>query len=643
MTATLAVTAVYDPRPPHVEQAVLGHDGPALYLLEWLSGSRRVVARDARSMDERWSIAVESLPGYTDDAFAVSPDETLLAYVRESGSLTEIGVFDRRDGALWSLTVKLGVESGGLRWTPDGTLLVVQGFSAVHVIDVARRTLVDEIRGVYLGAISPDASRYVVSEWEWLLLIERKGQCEISRWMQHDFYWLLALASDHEREAYRRRERVVFDPRGEFVWHLEPRGKDFDRLRRLSPGPDAEITLSAESVTMLQPTADGAVLVLERGDLRQFSVGSGGALVEGRRLSTGEGSYLVSNAYSPPACNARFAAFVHFETLSVVDLRTAQTRCLDSGAVPCSVVPSPDGATIAASWTSNKVEWLDGATLEPRMAFELEGKPRGCAFSPDGLEIYAVTHGGIEALRLDAGTSHRVAALTNEDNGRYADETDDLTISPGGRDAIVVYERFAYEHDRVFRIDLATGTAEAVRFTKNTRVFDAQFAQPGPCVHLLLDERDGTGGPRAVAVDLRREGVTWTRSLAQDLRDAGPGWSLRAARLTPGGDVALVTLDVPQDRHSSRLVRWTLPSGEAMSVHMPRGTLLALDDTCAAWFSQSAHDRTIVLIDLDTMALTARGPSPDGDIHSGCFTADGALIVGLTDGRVVRLEPAAAP
>jgi hypothetical protein len=76
------------------------------------------------------------------------------------------------------------------------------------------------------------------------------------------------------------------------------------------------------------------------------------------------------------------------------------------------------------------------------------------------------------------------------------------------------------------------------------------------------------------------------------------------------------------------------------AVTVASGQVLALDDHRLAWLAEEDTSDEVQVYELATLHRLARLPlSPEHRVEAACFVADGALILGLDDGRVLRGAP----
>jgi Tol biopolymer transport system component/DNA-binding winged helix-turn-helix (wHTH) protein len=365
----------------------------------------------------------------------VSPDGKRIAYVSYEAPDKRLIVQELAGGP--PLTIFTAAEIGYLRWSPDGTELIVwtrgSGRSGVYVLPQFGGTLRTIARGQFIACWSPDGSTIAVASYlnGKIWFYDRSGTLQRTASLRdvNGSIWDIDWSSDGVLTF------VSSDDRGRYtLWTVKPDGSGQRRvLDADSEIPSARWAPAADAIYYLRR-------VNQTFSLFKIPVATGGETPDAapRTLVAGLESDRVF-ALSGDGRRLVYARAPYFSNLRRLDTngghdRRVETRELTHGT---SLVErpsvSPDGASIAfnighepstnvytmpvTGGTPKQLTFRDSLNLEP-------------VWSPDGKRIaFVSTEGGhwrVWAVSAEGGVPQELSSADMS-------ETSDLTWSPGFR------------------------------------------------------------------------------------------------------------------------------------------------------------------------------------------------------------------
>lgn len=649
--APLAVTRSFHAPPFHARFVALSDDPSVFFTLEEDDAGARVVERDASSFAARSSIPLPVSLGFEPKLLA-SRDGALLVTHAGPPEHRALRVFDRRGGDAWTLPLDGLPVSFHLRWAAAESLLIAtnRSLTGAWVIDTARRAVTDALPQRRMNDFSADGSRYLTDDHDqsrsYLSLCARDGGRQLARWRVGLTVRALALL-------------CAMAESGDVVWCVAGVGTPphyrFE-VRRYAAGfwDPAVVALEERPVAIRACGDDVAAVVGPRGEVTHAVVAPGGAL----RLTRPDGAAGASACgrfeYNGPSPDGRRAAGLVGVTPVLLDLITGRWRSPDHGPTTRAgvVAPSRDGRQVAVAWEGGEVALLDADTLDARVTSELGAPPHGAAFSPDQRALHVLTAEHVVTLDLERGEERARAALPT---ALWVGSSHDVfAVSPDGAFALVSVEPDKDHVARWARVELASGRSRLLvtgrtTFQRSPRATaqNDHFFMVDSALHPMFE------GPVHVAALDARGGAVSVLSAAGggDPGDAPPALAASSPHLSPDGHT-LIAREVTEGGAQRLLVsKWRERGGQWRGA-FPRGAVVAVGDDRFAFLRGddeagevvSDDDGTLSVFDLTTLTELARARwSPTDEIAAGCFVAGGALVLGLRDGRVLRVEAAAAP
>ncbi len=391
----------------------------------------------------------------TEGTPAVSPDGRRIAYVSNQASGKRLVVQELAGGP--PLEIFAAPEIGHLRWSPDGTELLVwtrgAGRNGVYVLPLLGGTPRAIATGQYVACWSPDASTVAVATFlvGRILMLDTLGRAQRTLTLEGDHWaiWDLDWTAAGNRVVF-----VSSDEQGRYsIWTIRADGSEQKRI--LSGGSEIRSVRWAPEGTAIyyfqrvDQTTSLLRVPLDAGALAPGSTGT--TLLTG--LET-DGTM----ALSADATRLVYARAPYHSNLTMLDVTTGKTTELTRGT---SLIErprvSPDGRSIVFN-----LGHLPQANLytmpieggEPRQLTFLGALSVGGAWSADGHRVaFGSTQGGpprIWTIPAEGGTPSLLARVGVSDNLHVA-------WSPGPR---ILYQRAGNQN--YSEVDPETGAERLV-------------------------------------------------------------------------------------------------------------------------------------------------------------------------------------
>ncbi|MFO0610619.1 MAG: hypothetical protein U0324_46080 [Polyangiales bacterium] len=632
---SLRVTATYNAPVIAAIGFALPDAGDTLFTLERTERGARVVERDTRDFAERasWGEPELRLSG-SPWLRGVSPDGAVVVVHDDEPVGSGLRFVRLRDGATWVAPDMSHWER--VAWSRDGRTLLGSSRRGHAWVDVASGAVVDREFGSPGEFSADNAARFVRARHdgasERLSIDARANRRELASW---------ALPP---RAA---RRWCPADASLDALWCAVSDG-DRHELRRYS--------LDASEVPAVA-LGEPWVGVFARGDECAVLTASGRVARVAREGGTLALRWLPPSTVPLPfvpwylgaASTDGRRAVVHLDRrFAVVDLDTGEARAPATLAASATgtLAASRDGRRVAVAMSDGAVAVLDAVTLRPEATFELDPRPEGLAFAPDGRTLHAWDGAVWTALDLRDGSTHVVAELPQE---RRGEETAlfDGDVSPDGRFGVLANDRASEGPVEWLRVDLARGLTSWVVSPREGSLHALRYAADGRVVAGLSTAPNATHlrTPALVRCDADTgallDDVHFFRDRVEERREATYGAS--TALLAPGGAFAFALYGGPYNQRG----RAFGPAGAVTTAASLRdAVVLGLSPTRVALYGRwpDGPDAPMLsVLEAATLAEVAQEPwVGESGPRWARFLGDDALAVVCDDGRLVRLEIDAA-
>lgn len=627
---SLTLTHARGARPLPVRWVALSRRSDRVFTMESDGEDRRIVERDAATFAELTFIDPAVFgEGRCASEFLVSGDGALLVAVLWE-KVPFLCVHDRATGRRQRIEIP-EPDPPGLRWATDGEIvsLWTRGRTS-HLYDVRELASLRVLEGI-CNASSDDGELIACTSGRRHVLARTRSGEELGRWFVDSTedrgplcavsreplgLWCVAEVSgaDHDVD----------------VWWCEP-GRPPSHAGGLRSG-DRIVAMRASEGELTLASARGAV-VRARPDTRTGRV-EFEALHGGRRPGV-LGRLLVDSRSSDGVrCSGRVWAVPVQIDLATGDVTTWGDG---PGSPVTAIAASSDGRQLGVAWWGGDLAVLDADTLEPRWTFETsDGPVFGCALSPDGRTLHALTADRLRAW--DLSTGGEVTGLPIPGPALRYHRGCEVRAFHDGRHLLVgVGHRGPEGLPAWYLVDLDMGAVFAAGGDKAWDATAAAFTSDGSEIVVVESSRDRLGGGlRAVTFDVhegRGEGLLRERRAPVDLPRQR---RLERPALIEDGR-ALLGAPAASDATSSFL-RWDLAENLARHPAIPECDLIAHGEglgVFSAWRGLPSVE--VQLRDLGTLRERASVKlSACDEVRVAALVGDRALVVGLSDGRLMR-------